>query len=602
MCAAIVTITGNNGPIAPATLLGHNLELFADTTRHLQTDRLDNPKFAGPADWQTGIAREWRSPNSNFMGISYQLVPGEGILGSDAQMLETTGNRANKGLIQPNRWIRQGERLRVTLWARTVHAPATVHVGLRPSSVWSEPYCTATFTITSACWQEYTAVLVAPCDDDAASFYVFLDEPGKVFLDQVHLRPDGAGVIREDLLQVLGDFHIPVLRFPGGCLTTCYHWQFGTGPHERRPVLPDPVFKREMNYEFGTDEYLAFCTRFGIIPQLTVNIGTGTPDEAAEWAAYCADWYRTNGLEPPLIYWQLGNEHYGHWERSHMTGAMYADVIRALAPGIKAAYPQARIAALGQEWADELNQARQPWRAPVLDGAGDLIDLLVLQIYTILPPNPDAEAQHRRVFREATHAAKLLTAAVRDVQARGLGTRIGLSEWNLWTQASHFAPQGFVEPMDIQHGLFIAVMLHHYARLAPVMELANFYHIIAGMGVFQVERDCIRATHVADVFRLYRPAFPGAVLPLAVTPTADLADLDGVDGLALAGENDRWLFLLNKHPREAAVVTLVGIDSPTEIVILAGDDPLAETAHRQLPVYTDNKLSLPPLSITRVRW
>lgn len=284
-----------------------------------------------------------------------------------------------------------------------------------------------------------------------------------------------------------------------------------------------------------------------------------------------------------------------------MTGAMYAAVVREQAPRIRAAYPRARIVALGQEFADCPNNAKQPWRTPLLDSAGELIDVLALQLYTILPPNPDAEAQHRQVFQSVEYVAATLTRAVEDCRTRGLSTSVGLTEWNLWTQASHFAPQGFVEPLDVQHGLFVASLIHHFARLAPEMELANFYHLIAGMGLFQVEKDRVRASHLADVFSLYRAALPAQRLALAVEPKPHLADIDSVDALALANEDGNWLFLVNKHVHDSATITLHGMPDITEAVTVAGAHPLDETATHTTPTMQGNTLVLPPLSITRLR-
>ena len=80
---------------------------------------------------------------------------------------------------------------------------------------------------------------------------------------------------------------------------------------------------------------------------ITVNISTGTPEEAKEWAEYCAKWYENRGLDLPLMYWQIGNEHYGHWEIGNMTGEMYVDTLKEFVPGIRFGYPNASIIALG---------------------------------------------------------------------------------------------------------------------------------------------------------------------------------------------------------------------------------------------------------------
>lgn len=38
--------------------------------------------------------------------------------------------------------------------------------------------------------------------------------------------------------------------------------------------------------DFGTDEFVQFCRNADMEPQITVNFGVGTPDEAADWVEY----------------------------------------------------------------------------------------------------------------------------------------------------------------------------------------------------------------------------------------------------------------------------------------------------------------------------
>ncbi len=588
------------GAVVPAALLGHNLELALGSSESLLTDRLRNPKFLGPADAQTGIVPGWQPPNANYAGISYAWKAGEGIEGSGAQLVLSVSNRAGKGLVQPGCWIRRGERLAVELWARAIHDPVTIRVGVRPAAVWAEAYAAAEVQVASACWQPYNLELTVPVDDDTAAFFIWVDQPGVLALDQVHLRPAGGGIVRRDVLARMGEFGIPLLRFPGGCVTTAYHWRFGTGPHYRRPILPDPVFNHELIYDFGTDELLAFCHEYGVTPVMTVNIGTGTPDEASEWAAYCADWYRCRRLPLPPMYWQLGNEPYGWWERSHMTGEMYAATVRELAPGIRKAYPGARLVALGMAEGYALNNGMYPWRGPLLDAVAADCDVLALQLYAVLAPQADPAAQQAAVLGAVVRNAQTLADAVTDCRARGLPTTVALSEWNLWLHASHFAPEGFVEPMDLQHGLYAAGMFHRFAQLAPDMEFAAMYQIVGCMNTLAVMRDQVRDTVVAEVFRLYRPALPGRRVELAVVSPELAPGVAAVEAMAFTRGRRTWAFLVNRSLDRVFSVDLEGLPAFAGGVTLAGDTPLDNTVRSGPARRRGARVELPPLSITRL--
>lgn len=586
--------------IVSPLVLGHNLELFDRAATALVTNRLVNPKFAGPPEPATGLAPSWLPPTSNYMGIHYEWVAGEGILGSAAQVMQSTSNRAGKGLVQPDRWIRRGERLEIEIWARAIHAPVTIRTGIRQAAPWSADYASASLTIDSAAWQPYSASIEAPADDDAAVFFLWLEEPGLLAVDQVHLRPSGTGPVRRDVLETLGAFGMPLLRFPGGCLTTAYHWRYGTGPHHSRPIMPDPVFKRHITYEFGTDEFLEFCLEFDIVPVITINLGTGLPDEAAQWAAYCADWYRARGHTPPRMYWQLGNEQDGFWERSHMTGEMYGRAVRDLAPGLRQAYPAARLLALGVEQADRLDRGKAPWRKPLLEAAGELIDGLAFQLYAIQPLKEDPHEQHVSALQQADRHATTLRSALDDSRASGCPLSIALSEWNLWTRATHFAPEGFIEPMDMQHALFASAMFHHFMRLSPGLEFAAMYQIICSMGTFQVTGADIRPTLMADVFTLYRPALPGKRINVALTGPQLAPDLPMLDAAATATPHGLWLFLANRALDRPRSVTLDGWPVFGEGTTLAAGLPGDLQAPPEPARLTTSGVELPPLSLTRL--
>ena len=132
---------------------------------------------------------------------------------------------------------------------------------------------------------------------------------------------------RADVLELLAGLEMPVLRWPGGCFADDYHWEDGVGPREDRPRRRNLFWGqgREMIPEesnrFGTDEFLEFCERVGTEPYLAANVGSGDPQEAANWVEYCnydgdtelADRRRANGREEPyeVKYWGLGNENWG---------------------------------------------------------------------------------------------------------------------------------------------------------------------------------------------------------------------------------------------------------------------------------------------------
>lgn len=119
------------------------------------------------------------------------------------------------------------------------------------------------------------------------------------------------------------------LRFPGGSISNVYHWK--TNMSEGQTF--------EWATSFDAFASIAKATRAQVF--ITVNYGTGTPEEAADWVRH-SNVEMGNGFE----YWEVGNENYGSWETDNNTRpqdpvtyatrfAEYARQMKAVDCGIK---------------------------------------------------------------------------------------------------------------------------------------------------------------------------------------------------------------------------------------------------------------------------
>ena len=95
--------------------------------------------------------------------------------------------------------------------------------------------------------------------------------------------------LRQDTLALIRALRPPVIRYPGGNFASGYHWENGIGPREDRPRRYDEAWQVWESNRVGSDEFLAFCAEVGADPFLVVNDGSGTPEEATRWVAYCND-------------------------------------------------------------------------------------------------------------------------------------------------------------------------------------------------------------------------------------------------------------------------------------------------------------------------
>src|SRR5947207_2771999 len=84
--------------------------------------------------------------------------------------------------------------------------------------------------------------------------------PPAASMDHLELFPaDNVSGIHPDVLRKACDWHIPLLRWPGGNFASGYHWQDGIGRHEARPTRRNAAWGGIEPNHFGTEEFLRFC-------------------------------------------------------------------------------------------------------------------------------------------------------------------------------------------------------------------------------------------------------------------------------------------------------------------------------------------------------
>src|SRR5262245_18156601 len=90
--------------------------------------------------------------------------------------------------------------------------------------------------------------------------------------------------MRNDVVAALKALNIPVLRWPGGCFADEYHWRDGIGPRGERPKRLNTNWGGVVESNaFGTHEFMDLVEQIGAAPFISVNVGTGTPQEVKDW-------------------------------------------------------------------------------------------------------------------------------------------------------------------------------------------------------------------------------------------------------------------------------------------------------------------------------
>ena len=299
--------------------------------------------------------------------------------------------------------------------------------------------------------------------------YGGLYEPGSPLADERGFRSDVLGLLRE--------LRLGVLRWPGGNFVSNYHWTDGIGAAASRPRRPELAWGGEEPNTFGTDEFLAYCAELGTEPYICLNMGTGTLSEALAWVEYCnsaartywADKRRANGRDEPyrVRYWGLGNEMYGSWQVGAMSAEQYVAEATRWARAIKMLDPDAVLVGCGET-------GLTSWDAVVTGGLAGLVDYYSIHLYTGSGDYWTNVLQPHQAERAIRSAAALIDFAAYD---QGLARKplIAYDEWNVWYREMS---AGLAERYTFTDALAVATYLNVFIRNSHRVGMANLAQMV----------------------------------------------------------------------------------------------------------------------------
>jgi alpha-N-arabinofuranosidase len=264
--------------------------------------------------------------------------------------------------------------------------------------------------------------------------YTGIYEPG-------HPDADASGC-RRDVVRLIQELNVPVIRYPGGNFVSGYNWRDGVGPKSARPRRLDLAWRTAESNQFGTDEFLRWCKACGIEPMMAVNLGTGPISEAQALVEYCnfpsgtqlSDMRAQNGSKEPygVKYWCLGNEMDGPWQMGHLSAEDYAKKALEALKLMRLTDGGLKFVACGSSNTDM--PTYPDWDRTVLEYLYDDADYISMhQYYQCDGSDEDFFASYKRMddfIRTIKAACDFVKAKKRSFKVMN----ISFDEWNVWYQ------------------------------------------------------------------------------------------------------------------------------------------------------------------------
>ena len=265
------------------------------------------------------------------------------------------------------------------------------------------------------------------------SIYTGIYEPG-------HPCSDEEGY-RKDVLELVKEMNIPLVRYPGGNFVSCYDWHDGIGPRENRPRRMDYAWSSIETNEFGIDEFCRWAKKAGIEPMIAVNLGTGSIKDAGDLVEYCnhpggtywSDLRIKNGSKEPynIKYWCLGNEMEGSWQAGHLSAEDYTKKAREAAKIMKWVDPDIKLVACGSSY--EMLPTYMEWDRIMLTELYEQVDYLSTHNYTMNSGQGITNflAAYKQLDEHIKNSKKVIDY-VKSKNHYKKDLKICLDEWNVW--------------------------------------------------------------------------------------------------------------------------------------------------------------------------
>ncbi|MFV0419796.1 MAG: family 16 glycoside hydrolase [Dysgonomonas sp.] len=207
-----------------------------------------------------------------------ELISGDGVVGISNSSL--------------NRWgiaVNNGQKLEGRLYLKSPNLQGTVSVALQSADGKTEYARQEISNITNE-WKKYPFELISDTDDTKARFVIYINQPGKLWIDQVVLmnipKNQFKGLpYRKDIGEMIVNEGLSFLRY-GGTMINAPEYRFKKmiGDPDKRPPYKGHWYRYSTN-GFGIEDFLKFCEAAGFTASFAINIEE-TPEDMADMIEY----------------------------------------------------------------------------------------------------------------------------------------------------------------------------------------------------------------------------------------------------------------------------------------------------------------------------
>lgn len=446
---------------------------------------------------------------------------------------------------------------------------------------------------------------------DPRMYGSFLEHMGRAVYSGIyepgHPTADDMG-FRGDVLELVRELAVPIVRYPGGNFVSQYNWLDGVGPREKRPRRLDLAWRTIEPNEVGTDEFCEWARRAGTEVNMAVNLGTGGIEQAIGLIEYCnhpggslySDMRIANGRREPYAIktWCLGNEMDGRWQMGHKTADEYGRLASETAIAMKWVDPEIELVACGS------SHRQMPtfpeWEATVLEHTYEYVDYLSLHTYIGNRSDDLPTFLAKSIgMEEFIHTVASTCDFIQAKKRSKKQLMLSFDEWNVWYNTTNtllsdepwsVAPPRGEQVYNLEDAVVVGLMLITLLRHADRVKIACLAQLVNALSPITTVKGGPVWKHTTYYPYLHASRYGrGTALDVRIhSPsyeTADFGTVQYLDAIATLDEErgELAVFAVNRSPDEALPLegdlrSLGGLSVLEHLVLEHADGKAANTA------------------------
>ena len=426
---------------------------------------------------------------------------------------------------------------------------------------------------------------------------------------------------RKDVMKLIRDLRVPVIRYPGGNFVSGFNWEDSVGPRASRPRRLDLAWFTTETNEVGLHEFCRWAKDVNSDVMYAVNLGTRGPEAArniVEYAnhkggTYWSDLRIKNGAKDPfdIKLWCLGNEMDGPWQMGQKTAYEYGRTANEAAKMMKWVDERIELVACGSSHTDMPTFGS--WEREMLEQCYDNVDYVSLHRYYGNPTNDTLGFLARSMDMDSfIKTVVSICDAVGGTKKSKKKLNLSFDEWNIWYHSNEQDEEikkrerwGEALPLlediyNFEDALLCGSMLITLIRNADRVKIACLAQLVNVIAPIMT-----RKGGGAWMQTIYWPFMHASCYgrgeslnALVTTPVYDCVDYEGVPLLDVAAtkadDGTVSIFAVNKDMQEDMLVTvdlrafnLTGVE---EHIVLHHDDVKAVNSE-------EHPLNVAPVSV-----